>query len=73
MPNYLGPEKFKVMCEDAGKLGFRPERLLLLDERLNEWSKTEMTPSIVVKALRHGEVAFEGAYGRSGPLKHLIP
>lgn len=69
MANHISCEQMKQQCEDAKRLGFRPDRLLLLDERLTEWSKTEESPSTVVKILRHGEVAFEGAYGVLGPDK----
>lgn len=67
MANKMTKEHMRQMCEKARTLGFRPERLVLVDERLTEWSKGEMTPSIVVKVLRHGKVAFEGAYGILGP------
>lgn len=67
MANKISREQMRRQCENAKRLGFCPERLLLLDERLTKWSKTEYTPSIAVKILRHGETAFEGAYGISGP------
>ncbi len=69
MANKMTKDQMEQMCENARRLGFRPERLRLLDERLQCWSKNEMTPSIAVKVLRHGEMAFEGAYGILGPDK----
>jgi CubicO group peptidase (beta-lactamase class C family) len=42
---------------------------MLLDKRLEEWSKGDMTPSIAARVLRHGQLAFEGAYGILGPGK----
>jgi CubicO group peptidase (beta-lactamase class C family) len=67
MANKITSEQMNIMCGDAKRLGFSPERLLLLDRRLTEWSKSVMTPSIAVKILRHGESAFEAAYGRLSP------
>ncbi|NLO40010.1 MAG: beta-lactamase family protein [Ruminiclostridium sp.] len=67
MANQVSRLQMQQMCNDAGKLGFRPERLLLLDQRLEEWSKNPMTPSIAVRVLRHGQEAFTGAYGIKGP------
>ena len=67
MANQLTDIQLKEMCYNAKRLGFRPERLLLLDKRIEEWSKDEFTPSIAVRILRHGELAFEGAYGILGP------
>lgn len=67
MANQVSKEHMLQMCENARGLGFRPERLLLLDQRLEEWSKNPMTPSIVVRVLRHGREAFSGAYGIKGP------
>lgn len=69
MANQITNDQLNEMCERAGKLGFRPERIKLLDQRLTEWSMSDITPSIAVKVLRHGEVAFEGAYGTLGPGK----
>jgi len=62
-------EQMRDMSQNAKRLGFRPERLMLLDERLTQWSKTKETPSIVARVLRHGQPAFEGAYGALGPDK----
>jgi CubicO group peptidase (beta-lactamase class C family) len=67
MANKMTAEQLKQMCENAEALGFRSERLMLLDERLTEWSKNSAAPSIAVKVLRHGKTAFEGAYGIKGP------
>lgn len=67
MANLVSDKQMKRMCEDSERLGFRPERLLLLDNRLEEWSNSGMTPSIAARVLRHGELAFEGAYGMLGP------
>lgn len=69
MANKMTAYQLEQMCENAKSLGFRPDRLRLLDERLTAWSKSEDTPSIAVKVLRHGQVAFEGAYGILGPDK----
>lgn len=69
MANHMSREQMQQQCENAKRLGFRPDRLMLLDERLTAWSQTEETPSIVVRVLRHGETAFEGAYGILGPDK----
>ncbi|HEY5465419.1 MAG TPA: serine hydrolase domain-containing protein, partial [Clostridia bacterium] len=66
MANKTTSDATRRMCENAKTLGFQPDRLILLDKRLAEWSKNVMTPSIAVKVLRHGQVAFEGAYGISG-------
>ncbi|HWT73804.1 MAG TPA: serine hydrolase domain-containing protein [Mobilitalea sp.] len=67
MANKITNEQLNQMCNNAKSYGFRPERLLLLDQRLEEWSKSDMTPSIAVKILRHGQEIFEGAYGIKGP------
>jgi len=67
MANKVTVEQMRRMCNDAKKLGFRPERLMLLDEKISDWSKSDMTPSIVARVLRHGQLAFEGAYGIMGP------
>lgn len=69
MANHVTEKELKHMCENAAELGLRPDRLMLLDQRLEEWSKSDMTPSIAVKVLRHGKTAFEGAYGILGPDK----
>lgn len=69
MANKMTSDQMSQMCESAKTLGFRPERLMLLDRMLSEWVKNEMTPSIAVKVLRHGQTAFEGAYGVLGPDK----
>lgn len=69
MANKITSDQMNQMCQGAKALGFRPERLMLLDEMLSEWVKNEMTPSIAVKVLRHGQTAFEGAYGILGPDK----
>lgn len=71
MANRVSADQMRQMCEDAKKLGLRPERLMLLDQRLSEWSKDEITPSIAVKVLRHGQLAFQGAYGILGPDKEF--
>ncbi len=67
MANKVTDEQMRRMCNDAKKLGFRPERLMLLDKKITEWSKSDMTPTIVARVLRHGQLAFEGAYGIQGP------
>lgn len=69
MANTMSCDQMKQQCEQAKQLGFDPDRLMLLDQRLTEWSHTEYTPSIAVKILRHGQTAFVGAYGTSGPGK----
>lgn len=67
MANKMTDEQLRKMCENAKNLGFRSERLMLLDQRLTEWTKNPVLPSIAVKILRHGETAFEAAYGIQGP------
>jgi serine-type D-Ala-D-Ala carboxypeptidase len=67
MANKMTKEQVTEMCENAGKLGFRPDRLMMLDRRLEEWKDTPEVPSIVIRILRHGQLAFEGAYGILGP------
>lgn len=67
MANQVSDKQMRQLCENSTHLGFRPERLMLLDKRLEEWSKSDVTPSIAVKVLRHGQTAFEGAYGTLGP------
>lgn len=67
MANHMTSEQMALQCGKAKRLGFDPDKLMLLDQRLTEWSRTEYTPSIAVKILRHGEAAFEGAYGTAGP------
>lgn len=71
MANKASKDDTRRMCEEAGRLGLRPERLMLLDRRLHEWTQRENsdTPAIAVRVLRHGCLAFEGAYGPIGPGK----
>jgi CubicO group peptidase (beta-lactamase class C family) len=51
----------------TNELGFRPERLQLLNERLKQWSQEGKTPAIAVRVLRHGQLAYEAAYGPLTP------
>lgn len=67
MANHISQNEMEQMCQKAAVLGFRPERLLLLDQRLSKWCQNGLTPSIVMRVLRHGQLAFEGAYGDCGP------
>jgi CubicO group peptidase (beta-lactamase class C family) len=69
MANHMTKDAVRQMCENACTLHMRPDRLLLLDSRLEEWSHNGITPSIAVRVLRHGQLAFEGAYGVLGPDK----
>ena len=66
MANFTTDEQMKQMCEKSRELGFRPERMRMLDERLAGWVG-EITPSVMVRVMRHGQLAFEGAYGTKGP------
>lgn len=67
MANKLSLAQLNDMCKKAESLGFHSGRLIHLDQKLSVWSKTEFTPSIVAKIFRHGELAFEGAYGSISP------
>ena len=55
------------LYDTARQLGFNPEKIRLLDERLRHWSKAGKTPAIVARVLRHGKLAFENAYGPLTP------
>jgi CubicO group peptidase (beta-lactamase class C family) len=50
--------------EDAG---FLPERIELLDERLNEWTARGLSPATSVLVARHGKIVYQKAFGKLTP------
>ena len=67
MANNMTEPELQNMCEQARFLGFIPERLLRLDNMLESWvGERRITQALAVRVNRHGQLAFEGAYGQRG-------
>ena len=49
--------------ENAALLGLRPERLELMEQRIQEYMAKDMRQAIVAKILLHGQPIYECAYG----------
>ena len=67
MANLLTAQQLEDMCFGAARLGFRPERLMLLDRVITGWvEQRRVAQAMIVKVTRGGETAFEAAYGQRG-------